>query len=137
MSQVLTNAKVAADTIVFTITKGKINFDPNPVQTHPGGRAHFTIRNDDAVGYKVRIPFAEFQPYGNGPRNPIDEPASGAEGVNVEANGTDALTYIIKPAAHFPFSSLEKATFRYKYTLHYADTKSNVDKPLDPDLEVS
>src|SRR5512138_3779845 len=137
MSQVLTKAKVATDTIVFTITKGKITFDPNPVHTHPGAKAHFTFRNGDAVGYNVRIPFAEFQPYANGPLNPIDQPTSGAESMDIEANGTGTLTYLIKPAAHFPFSPPEKATFRYKYTLYYTSAKTSVKTTVDPDLEVS
>ena len=138
MSQVLTDVKVAADTIVFTITNGRINFDPRSVHTHPGGKAHFVIRNDDAVEYRVRIPFSEFQPYAGGPHGPIDKAASGLEFVKVGPNpGTGTLTYVIKPAAHFPFSPPEKQTFKYKYTLYYADATSNVETPLDPDLEVS
>jgi hypothetical protein len=138
MSQVLTNAKVAADTIVFTITNGQVNFDLSCVKTHPGGKTHFRIDNNDAVGYRVRIPFSEFQPYADGPQRPLDEAVSGLEFVNVDpkvgpnpSNGT--LTYVIKPAAHFP----PKKTFKYKYNLYYAKAASNDETQVDPDLEVS
>lgn len=137
MSQVLTHPKAAADMIVFTIKAGKITFDSVPVRTNPAGKAHFTVRNDDPVGYNLRIPFAEFKPYANGPHSPIDEPASGKDAMNVKANDTGTLTYAIKTKAHFPFPKREAGTFRYKYNLYFASEKTKTEVLVDPDLEVS
>ena len=138
MSHVLTNANVAADTIVFTITNGQVTFDQTPLKTHPGGKAHFRIDNNDAAGYRVRIPFAEFQPKADGPRRPLDEAVSGLDFVNVDPKlatnpGTGTLRYVIKPAAHFP----PKKAFQYKYNIYYAKAASNDETQVDPDLEVS
>lgn len=144
MSEVLTHVGAAADTVVFTIAAGGIVYAPVTVRTRPAGNAHFVIQNHDAVAYTVRIPFAEFNPYANAPSRPIDEMSSGKETRLVEANGNVTFTYKIKPSAHFPIpraerqsSTQERAAFRYKYTLYYASVTTKLEKPVDPDLEVS
>ena len=134
------------DTIVFTINNGEIDYDNGNsmglergrVWVHPGGQARFSIQNNDANAYDVRIPFNEFEPFGDRaadtPREPINEPASGRATVNVQPRAAAALTYVIKPAAHFPFP--ETPAFLYKYTVYYTNTRIG-ERRLDPDLEVS
>jgi hypothetical protein len=134
------------DTIVYTINNGTIGWNngnpPGPdgdtVWVHPGGKVRFGIDNGDDDAFAISIPFKTFEPKGPSPSDPIDEPASGnKETVTVAPHSRRELAYVIKRAKHFPFETDSVDAYRYKYTLHYRNTRTNVSTSLDPDLEVT
>jgi hypothetical protein len=127
--------------IVYTLTKGTIggdNGDPTApdrtkVWARAGGKAVFTIQNNDVDAYEVTIPFREFVRKDGGPGDPIDEHATAKATVRVQPAHVDTLTYVIKQQLPFPPTQ----SLTYKYTLYYTNLRTGKKEALDPDLEVS
>jgi hypothetical protein len=135
----------ALRSVAFSLTDGTLHnssesllpVESASVSARAGGKAVFTIENNDDDAYDVWIPLAEFAPHDGGPRNPINEQASGNTSVRLAPHDVEVLVYIMKDRGHFPFSESHK-TFRYKYNIYY--TKGSREEPtrmIDPDLEVS
>jgi hypothetical protein len=134
----------ALKSIAFSLTDGALHDESGksaPVESarvsaRPGGKAVFTIQNNDDDEYDVSIPFQEFLPSDGGPSDPINRHASGNDTARVPPRDVEVLVYILKPAAHFPFSPAHP-TFHYKYTMHYTNVRTGQTRIVDPDLEVS
>lgn len=134
--------------ILFTIAGGTIACDNGntigvkrtEVWARAGGKAVFTIQNNDDDAVDVRIPFNEFLPSrehgGDAPPAPIDDRATPRDTIRVQPRDVEVLTYVIKPGAHF--HDFKKApAYTYKYTLYYTNVRTRETIPEDPDLEVS
>ena len=143
MTDVL-NGRKTANAIVFTISGGVIAYENQDAAVVPrdkvwaraDGKATFIVRNHEDDPYEVRIPFDEFQPRNGAPPHPINEKATKADRVTVPGHEERPLDYVIKPAAHFRFSSSAQA-FLYKYNVHYKNLVTDKLRDDDPDLEVS
>ena len=134
----------ALKSVAFSLTDGTLHdgsgksmpVESIRVSARAGGKAIFTIQNNDDDAYDVSIPFHEFVPRDGGPSDPINEHASGQDGVRVPGRDVEVFAYIVKPATHYPFSP-SHPTFHYKYTIHYTNVRTGKTSIVDPDLEVS
>ena len=134
----------ALKSVAFSLTDGTLHdglgkaspVESARVSARAGGKAVFTIQNNDSDEYDVSIPFDEFVAADGGPSGPINEHASGNDTVRIPPRDVEVLAYIVKPAAHFPFSA-SHLTFHYKYTMRYTNVRTGQTRIVDPDLEVS